>query len=986
VRSYTCPMPTVAVGEARKIVTILFADIVASTELGDRLDPEALRHVVSRFFAEMATVLEAHGGTVEKFIGDEVMAVFGVPAAHEDDALRAVRAAIAMQAALAPLNEELDTTWGARLESRIAINTGEVVAGDASTGHGFVTGDAVNLAKRLQTAARPGQILIGDATHALVRHAVHTSPVGPLALKGKDDPVGARLLDDVDAAPEAFARRLDTPLVGRTTELGRLLAVLERAVKTRRPQLVTILGPAGIGKSRLVRELLEQVTGRADTLVGRCLPYGEGITFWPIREMLPGERLDGTAEEIFRQIRSALEQRARARPLVVCFEDVHWGEPTFLDLVEYLAGWVRDSPVFLVCNARPELLERRPDWPTSSPDAWVLHLGGLNDEEIRELLDALAAPETALDRIAGAAEGNPLFVEQIVAMAVDEGAEVAIPPSIRALLAARLDRLQPDELTVVERAAVVGRDFPLSAVLELVPDELRERSQAILLGLVRKELIRPHTDRDADGFRFRHVLIRDAAYEAVPKQLRAELHERHAAWLEASEHPAILVGYHLEQAVSLIEDLGRRDTRSDDLARRAGALLGAAGQRAFARGDLPAATGLLTRATALLASNDSMRLEFASELAAAYRDLGETAKADELLEGTIAEATALGDERLESRARIVRSSIRSQLSPGGAAEDVAHVAETAIEVFTAAGDEVGLAQAWSHLSRFHLISSRWGAASDALEQALVHARRAGHRREEAVILGQLALSLYWGPAPVEEAIARCKQMLAETGHDPAVTARVTVSIAGLEAMRGRFERARELYWQSKEALADLGLKPWLAAHTLAISSIETLAGDPGAAEDELRFGVETLDELGMRSSFSTLASALARTSFEQGRWEEAEQLVERARDAAASDDIASEVLWRTTSARILTARGELDRADGMAREAVRLAEGTDALNLHADSLVDLARVAAARGDRAGAGTALEEAVRLYRRKGNDVAAHRAYLFRVSPLDTSGTKA
>ena len=972
-------MRTGTVGEARKIVTILFADIVASTELGERLDPEALRSIVSRYFEEMASVLEAHGGTVEKFIGDEVMAVFGVPATHEDDALRAVRAATAMQAALAPLNDELERTWGARLDSRIAINTGEVVAGDPSAGHGFVTGDAVNLAKRLQTAASPGEIVIGDATHALVRHAVRTTVAGPFTVKGRQEPVRGRLLDAVDATPEAFARRLDTPLVGRAAEVGRLLAVLRRATKTRRPQLVTILGPAGIGKSRLVRELLERARASgAETLVGRCLPYGEGITFWPIREILPEETLQGTAEEIFRQTRAALEERARTGPLVVCFEDVHWGEPTFLDLVQYLEGWIRDSPVFFVCIARAELLEKRPDWPTSSPDAWALHLGGLSDAEIHELLDTLSAPAAALERIAVAAEGNALFVEQMVAMAADEGDEVAVPPSIRALLSARLDRLDRDELTVVERAAVIGRDFPLSAVLDLVPEELRERSHALLLGLVRKELVRPHTDGDADGFRFRHVLIRDAAYEAVPKQLRSDLHERHAAWLDQSGFAEVLVGYHLEQAAALLEGLGRRDTHSDELARRAGELLGAAGQRAFARGDLPAATGLLSRATALLASDYRLRLGLASDLAAALRDMGEPADADALLERTIEEAAALGDARLEARARIVRSSIQSQLSPGGAAEDVQQVAEEAIEIFTEAGDEIGLAQAWSHLSRVHLISSRWGAASEALEQALVHARRAGNRREEAVILGQLALSLYWGPAPVQDAISRCERMLAETGHDPAVAARVTVSIAGLEAMRGRFERARDLYWQSKETLAELGLKPWLAAHTLALASIETLAGDPGAAEDELRFGVETLDELGLQSSFSTLASTLARTSFEQGRWEEAEQLVERARHAAPSDDIASEVLWRTAHASLLVARGDLDSAERHARDATRLAEGTDALNLRADSLVDLARVLAARGQPDGTAASLEEAVRLYRLKGNDVSAARTLGLRSEP--------
>jgi class 3 adenylate cyclase/tetratricopeptide (TPR) repeat protein len=964
-------METVAGSEARKTVTILFADIVASTKLGDLLDAEAMRQVVSKYFSEMASVLERHGGTVEKFIGDEVMAVFGVPAVHEDDALRAVRAAAAMRERLTEINEELSETWGAQLESRIAINTGEVVAGDASRGHGFVTGEAVTLAKRIQQAAAPGEILIGDTTYLLVRHAVETTRVGPFLVKGKREAVAARRLETVDLVSEAFIRRFDAPLVGRAKEVGRLQTAYQRAVETRRPQLVTILGPAGIGKSRLARELMERVADEATVLVGRCMPYGDGITFWPIREILPEETFEGTGEEIFWRVRKRLEAQADERPLVVCFEDVHWGEPTFLDLVQYLAGWIRDRPVLLLCVARPELLEMRPDWPKGEPDGWTVSLGPLSEVAIRNLLDWLDAPDAARGRIADAAEGNPLFVEQMAAMAADEGEGVPVPLSIRALLTARLDRLERDEAAVIERAAVIGRDFPLRAVLELAPDELRPRTSTLLLGLVRKGLMRPHAAGDEDAFRFRHVLIRDAAYDAIPKQLRSELHEHHAEWLEMSGAAAFLIGYHLEQAVMLQRQLGLHGTRTDELASRAGSLLGEGGQRAFRRGDMPAAVGLLTRATLLLADDDRARLELAPDLGAALSDVGESTKADALLERTIADAEAVGDRRLEARARIVRSTIRMQLRPEGAVEDVARVAEKAISVFTDVGDEVGLAQAWSHVSRVHLISSRWGAATEALEQALVHARRAGAQREEAMILGQLALSLYWGPTPVPDAIERCEHMVAETGHHHTVEARVTVSIAGLEAMRGRFERARALYWRSKEILADLGLKPWLAAHTLALASVETLAGDPGAAEDELRFGVETLDELGLKSSFSTLASALARITFEQGRWEEAEQLVERARLAAASADIASEVLWRTTAAKLLAAKGELEAAERYARDAVALAEQTDALNLHADSLVDLADVLTSQGDEVGADAALTEAARLYRLKGNEVSERRA---------------
>ena len=957
--------------EARKTVTILFADIVASTELGERLDAEALRHVVSRYFTEMAAVLERHGGTVEKFIGDEVMAVFGVPVVHEDDALRAVRAGAAMRQRLAELNEELAGTWGARLESRIAINTGLVVAGDASVGHGFVTGEPVNLAKRIQQAASPGEILIGAATYALVRHAVETSELEPFNVKGKRDKVVAHRLDRVDLASETFLRRFDAPLVGRSTELRALRYAHARALETRRPQLVTVLGAAGIGKSRLVRELLDEVGAEARVLVGRCLPYGEGVTFWPVRDILPGELLGGTRDEIFWRVRTHLQELAGEQPLVICFEDVHWGEPTFLDLVQYLAGWLRDAPVTLLCLARPELLEHRPDWAVTGTDTLSIRLGRLNDDDAVALLDHLQAESGLRAAIARAAEGNPLFVEQMVAMAAEEGRVVTVPPSIQALLAARLDRLEPREKAVVERAAVIGREFPLRAVIDLAPPDLQPLVSAHLFSLVRKELVRPHAEGDGDRFRFRHALIRDAAYDGMPKALRAELHERHAAWLEDSRSSDVLVGYHLEQAVLMRRQLGFRDDTTESLASRAGVLLTGAGGRALRRGDMPAAVGLLTRASSLFELDERAQLQLAPDLGAALRDMGEPAKADAVLERAIARARALGDRRIEARAEIARSIIRMQREPEGALTDVARVAQGAIEVFTETGDENGLAQAWGHLSRVHLISSRWGQAAEALEQALIHARRAGDRREEAIVLGQLALAFYWGPTPVPIAIDRCERMLAETEHHPAVDARVTVAIAGLEAMRGNFDRARDLYWHSRQILVDLGLRPWLAAHTLALASVETLAGNPAAAVDELREGVETLEELGLRSSFSTLASTYARACFELGNLSQAEELVESARKAAVRDDVASEVLWRTTAARLLEAGGELEDAERYAREAVLLAEQTDALNLHADSLVDLAAILTTRGDEAGRAVALSEAVRLYGLKGNEVSAQRA---------------
>ncbi|HEX6700500.1 MAG TPA: adenylate/guanylate cyclase domain-containing protein, partial [Gaiellaceae bacterium] len=478
----TAPAPAAI----RKTVTVLFCDVVDSTARGERVDPEALRRVMSRYFDEMRAAVEAHEGTVEKFIGDAVMAVFGVPAVHEDDALRAVRSADEMRRRLADLNRELEGVWGVQLQIRIGINTGEVVAGDPSESSTIVTGDVVNTAKRLQEAAEPGSVLIGHDTYGLVAGAVRvTEPNGgALRLKGKSEPFAAWQLHEVDPSAAGIRRRLDGPFVGRRSELGLLVDALARVEGERTCRLFTVLGAPGLGKSRLARELAAQAEPRATFLTGHCLAYGEGITFWPLGEIVREaggeqalrEALEGTAdaqvvlervrgalgepgshaagEETFWAVRKLFEALARTRPLVVCFEDIHWAEPTLLDLIEYLAGWIRDAPVLLVCTSRRELVDRRPGWLAPRAHAGAVALEPLSDAESEALLRAVGegVSEEARARIAEAAEGNPLFVEQMAAMAAEagEGAPLAVPPTIQALLAARLDRLEPEERAVIE--------------------------------------------------------------------------------------------------------------------------------------------------------------------------------------------------------------------------------------------------------------------------------------------------------------------------------------------------------------------------------------------------------------------------------------------------------------------------------------------------------------------------------------------------------
>ncbi|HXH96859.1 MAG TPA: adenylate/guanylate cyclase domain-containing protein, partial [Gaiellaceae bacterium] len=542
----------------RKTVTVVFCDVTGSTALGERLDAEALRSTMGRYFKEIRGIVERHGGTVEKFIGDAVMAVFGIPVAHEDDALRAVRAVAEIRERLGVLREELSVA----LSFRTGVNTGEVVAGSGET---LVTGDAVNVAARLEQAASPGEILIGAATLALVRDAVSVEPIPPLELKGKSEPVQAFRLLTVDVTADAFKRRLDAPLVGRVGEQQRLRAEFDSVVSERACRLFTLLGVAGVGKSRLVAEFLATVEESAEVLHGRCLHYGQDITYWPLVEMLiaigvePGEVIGSSPAETQLAFRKLLEGRADGRPQIVVLDDIQWAEPVFLDLVEHVADWSHDAPIFLLCVARPELLEARPGWGGGKLNATTIPLEALSGEDCELLVSRLAGgdrlSEDARRRILAAADGNPLFIEEMLALVSEGGddATVVVPPTIQALLQARLDRLGTGERDVVGRGAVEGQVFHRGPVSELAPEPERDEVATHLLSLVRKQMIRPDqpTFPDDEAFRFRHLLIRDAAYGSLPKETRADLHERFADWLDA--HATLveqdeIVGYHLEQA------------------------------------------------------------------------------------------------------------------------------------------------------------------------------------------------------------------------------------------------------------------------------------------------------------------------------------------------------------------------------------------------------------------------------------------------------
>ena len=935
----------------RKLATVLFVDLVGSTDLIADVDPEVVRRRVGRYFDQVSHCVTTHGGTVEKFAGDAVMAAFGVPLQHEDDAERAVRAALVT----------IDRVGELGLEVRIGIESGEVVADAADST--FATGEAVNLAARLEQQAGPNEIVIGPTAARLVRDLVELEPLEPLELRGWREPIAASRVVGAREYGRPM-RSLSAPLVGRESELELLENTFARTVRDARATLVTLYGEAGVGKSRLAREFVDGLE-RTTVLRGRCLPYGEGVTYWSIAEMVKAsagisdddplerafEKLRETCEdeavadllglavgvleavegerspqEIAWAVRSWSEQLAGAQPLVLVFEDVHWGEESLLELIEHLAAWVRTAPVLLLCLARPELLDVRPAWGGGRLRGVTLELEALPDEEAATLVRELAAKVDVpidVETVLAKAEGNPLFVEETIRALAEqpEGRQERIPDTLQALIAARIDRLPPASRRLVQRASVMGRVFFRGALAHLSPDG--EDVDALLDDLLFRDLVL-HEERSAisgeQAFKFKHVLIREVAYAGLSKGSRADLHLLFAEWLRerAGEELVEILAFHLDQATRLLAELD--GSAPADLAEEAAAELMRAGRRALSRESFASARKLLIRAAELAPTVE--RRYFAAR--AAWR-LGDMTAVIVEMEEVAAAAEAAGERRLQGRAlTALAEAVLNQRADATAARELV---ERAVEVLADEEPEIRF-EAFQAAT----VVAAWLSDGDSFEYwaklALEAARAAERKDQELQITMALAENYIYllEFAEAEPLVERIGELADESGsvvgRALAWTARGT-----LENWRGNDAEAEAAFTAAHDLYAELGNTHSEAGMTLQIARRVAAQGHLDRAEKLLLEVVRTLKGLNDRARLCEAQRSLAELYVSLGRLDEAERYALQARESVGQDDRVSISTTKLSLAVVRAAQGRDTEAEGLMHEAVDEMRRNDQLAL-----------------------------------------------------------
>jgi class 3 adenylate cyclase/tetratricopeptide (TPR) repeat protein len=995
--------------EERRIVTALFADLVGSTSLGERTDPEVMRGLIGRFFELASAEIRSRGGTVERFSGDAVLGIFGLATAHEDDPERAVRAALAIRDGLDLLRTDASARHEMALDARFGVEAGEVVVGDPFGGGTVATGDPVNVAARLEQRAEPGQIVVGPAVRAATATAVEVVPIGDLQLKGKDEPITAWLV--MGASAELGGERgvpgLSAPLTGRDEELALVIDAGKRAKSGNKVVLFTALGAPGVGKSRLAREAASALSGAVPTVVlrGRCLPYGDGITYWPVGEMIRtwagiGPELDAAqaferlravcpdeavaerlgfaigltadapiAEGMDKEISWAFRQLVESLPpggdlLVLVFEDIHWAEPVLLDLIEYLVAWSRGVPALVLCLARPELMDRRPTWGGGRVESSRIQLEPLGEADSRQLLGALLAvddlPEALRARILERAEGNPLFVEEVVRMLIDAGAvvrrddrwvalgtaaEVRVPDTIEALIRARLDTLPRSERSLLQTASVVGRVFQRSAVAALVGEQagLRESLDEAVL----RDLITEEGGAAAERtYRFKHILIRDTAYATLPKTRRATLHLRVVDWLDdwagdRAEEFMEIAAYHLEQAAKFQRELeGKADPA---IVSRAVDLLSRSARRALDRDDLRSGELFAQRALALEPADPVQALEAKWLFVEAGYPENDLKRLKELAPEIAQEARALGRSDLVGRAMVAQA-LGEWVGPGGAGVEAGRaLVEEAMRVLEAAGDLTWLFEAtfasgyigWWY-GDLELAASTWSKAAEV-------AHTAGDPGREAQALFRVGLShrMAGNVDGLRSLLERAIELAAGAGRRMQVLAayhwaryiQTCVSAAeGVELLAAIPSRAEEV------GDRDMAEGAWwsLGQGRLFLGDVE---GALAAAERSLA----STEEAGHTGRMPESELLVALCLLALGDLAGAELHASRGVEIVAADDWTSVASTQSALGRVREAQGSFVEAERLLTEAVEVIQRTDYVALYWENQSALANFLLRRG-------------------------------------------
>lgn len=997
-----------AAREARKNVAILFMDLVGSTALAERLDPEPLRQLMDRYFAAAAAAIAEYGGAVEKFIGDAVMAVFGATVSHEDDALRAIKAAADTLSQVSDLNTGLAATLGVTLEVRCGVCSGEVMAITSAGGDFRVIGDPVNTAARLQTAAQPGEILVDSDSAAMARGAVALESVDPLILKGKAQPVSAWRVTSAEPVPDAAPLPL-TALIGRDDELDELRQTFRRVTRRQQLCLVTVLGAPGIGKTRLVRDFVAQPPADVHVLAGRCSAYGRGITYKPLAEMIAswpggwpglaellgasgeqGDRaircLDAVAadghdsqgdhvgvEDISWAVRHLLTVLGERKPVVMIWEDLHWAAPTLLDLIDEVTVWLTDVPVLLVCVARSELLEARPDWGGGKPCAMTLEVGPLSAAESAELAASLAArddvyahqADALCERVAVQCEGNPLFAELMLDVFAETAPGARLPPTISALLTARLDQLPHAERQLIEVASAIGRDLRLPVLRAMAA--VQGIDQGEVAGLVAR-LVRRRVFQRAgqDEVRFAQALLRDTAYALSPKTRREQWHVFLADWFgdelaghqgSATQAARMAFAYHVEAARLLGKELRPGVPGRPERADAAAQILISEGMIALHRKDLPGAAALLERGRDLLAPGDPQRAALMLYICDSWLGLSDAGRALAALAGPD------GPDRPDGLlGRIQRCIVMLRLGQA----DPADIAAAASQLEAELDRDPANDRAWCRLHQLHgylyLATERVGLAETQLRLALDRATALADQYEQDRMRCGICELGQWAPTTVSSGLALCAELAVKFADNGTLLVPVLLTRARLAALRGDFELARNTVLTLRGHASDLHLDLADAATCAVSGLVESLAGDHAAALAGYQQSQALLAELGQDGAMRGIQACAARELFELGRTSDAAEAAAALSAASCGPDLRTTIQLKALAARIDAENGRADLAVIAASEAVTMSEQTDDLCLQGDCLADLAVVLHSAGQLAGAAVAADRACGRYQAK------------------------